>query len=88
MRLAHLVRTDDLYPLTAELLDNVKYLEDVKTDFSDLRQAEHAFLVMVEWRKRMRNKRGDTSTGRIVEILKGVGIDKHLVCLVRSSLHT
>ena len=87
MRLAHRVRTENLYPLTAELLDNVKYLEDVKTDFSDLRQAEHAYLVMAEWRKRTRNKRGDTSAGRIVEILKGLGIDQHLVCLVRGSFN-
>ena len=82
MRLAHHLRTDNLYPLTAALVGSVKFLEDVQADFQDLKQADHAYLVMVEWRKRVRNQRGDTSAGRMVTMLQGAKIDHHLVCLV------
>ena len=82
MRLAHHLKAENLYPLTAELLENVKFLEDVKADFADLKQTDHACLVMVEWRKRVRNERGDTSAGRMAKILHDIKIDHHLVCLV------
>ena len=86
MRLAQRLRTKHLYPLTAGLFESVTYLEDVKADFADLRQADHAYLVMAEWRKRTRNRSRnedrDTTAGKMVKILKDAQIDHHLVCLV------
>ena len=86
MRIAQRLQTKHLYPLTASLLESVAYLDSVKADFSDMRQADHAYLVMAEWRKLTRNDRGDTSAAQIVKYLKDAGIDIHLVCLVRASL--
>ena len=82
MRLAQRLRTDHLYALTTRLLKYVKYLDDIKVNFPDLEQSDHAYLVMVEWIKQTRNKRGDTSAGQMVKILKNANIDHHLVCLV------
>ena len=82
MRLAYRLRTQNIYPLTKALVESIKFLEDVQADFADLKQAHHAYLVMVEWRKRVCNERGDTSAGRMVTILQDAKIDNHLVCLV------
>ena len=82
MRLAQRLKTEHLYPLTAAMLENDKYLDDVKADFADLHQSDHAYLVMAEWRKRTRNREGDTSAGEMVKLLKNLHIDHHLICLV------
>ena len=89
MRIAQRVRTEHLYPLTARLLETVKYLDDVKANFSDLEQADHAYLIMAEWRKRTRNKKSDrnTTAEKMVKIFKEGKIDHHLVCLVCGTLY-
>ena len=88
MRIAQRVGTEHLHPMTAGLLETVKYLDDVRANFSDLEQADHAYLVMAEWRKRTRNKKTDrdTTAEKMVKILKEGNIYHHLVCLVCRTL--
>ena len=71
-----------LYPLTAGLLKITNQLDRIKADFPDLEQSDHAYLVMVEWRKETSNQMGDTSAGQMVKLLQKAKIDHHLVCLV------
>ena len=84
MRIAQRLRTEHLYPLTAGLLSTVKYLDYVKANFADLDHADHAYLVMTEWRKQTKNQRTDrdTTAEKLVKILEEGNIDHHLVCLV------
>ena len=87
MRIAQRLRTEHLYPLTAGLLETVSYLETIKSDFADLREADHAFLVMAEWRKLIRNERGDTSAAAMVKLLKDANINIHVVCQVHGDIN-
>ena len=84
MRLAQRLGTEHLYPLTACLLETVKYLDDVKANFADLTQSDHVYLVMAEWRKRTRNRERDmfTPASKMVRVLEEAKIDHHLLCLV------
>ena len=79
LRIAQRLRTEHLYPLTAALLETVDYVDDVKADFADLGQAEHAFLVMAEWRRRALNQKRNLTAGQLVEVLTEAKIDHHIV---------
>ena len=82
MRIAQRVRKEHMHPLTANLLQYVDYLDTVEDDFAELRRADHAFLIMVEWRKRQRIQRRDPTAGVMLQMLKDTDMDHHLVCQV------
>ena len=81
MRVGIRVKTEHMYPLTAELLESVEYFENLISENQELRQ-NHSFLVMVEWRRRIRNDKADASAGQLADVLKKANIDPHIVCLV------
>ena len=82
MRIAQRVRKEQMYPLTANLLQSVDYLHTVEDDFAELRRVDHAFLIMVEWRTQLRIRRRDAAASEMVKMLKEADMDPHLVCQV------
>ena len=82
MRVARRVRPNSLYPLAANLLVNVDYLEDIKADFAEMKTAEIILLNMVEWKRRLVNERGDVSTRTLIKVIKESEIDEHIMCQV------
>ena len=83
MKIAQRIREEHMHPLTANLVEYDAYLGTVENNFPDMTRSDHAFLVMVEWRRRLRNERKNATAEKIVEVLKAANIDHHLVCLVR-----
>ena len=82
MRVAQRVRPDFLYPLAANLLDNVEYLEHTKADFAEMKTSETVLLNLVEWKRRVVNERGDISAEALVKIIRDAGLDEHIMCQV------
>ena len=72
-----------MHPMTAQLIQSVDFLYTVEKDYSEMRRADQAFLVMVEWRKRLRYQRIDACAGEMANNLKEADINKHIMCRVR-----
>ena len=83
MRLARLLHHEHLMILSANLVGNVQFLENLEHQYCGFGPSVHAFMIFHEWKKLIKNRGQAPTAGMLLYIFENEQIDKHHLCMVR-----
>ena len=82
LRIARQVHPDSLMELSANLVGNVLFLRKIEQQYCGFSPSDYVFMILHEWKKLIRNKRGTPTVAMLLEVFEDLQIDKHYLCQV------
>ena len=83
MRLARLLHHEHLIILSANLVGNVMFLDNLEHQYRGFGPSVHAFMIFHEWKKLVKNRGQAPTAGMLLCVFEDKKIDKHHLCTVR-----
>ena len=68
--------------LSANLVGNVQFLRKIEQQYRGFNPSDYAFMILHDWKKSIKNKRGTPTAARLLEVFDDLQIDKHYLCQV------
>ena len=86
MRIARLLHHEHLMKLSANLVGNVQFLENLQYQYGGFGTSAHAFMILHEWKKLAKHRGQAPTAGILLHVFEDKQIDKHNLCMVHVML--